>query len=106
MSGPATSGIALPGLRPLASTGGAGEDPARVRELAHQFESLFIAQMLRQMRQSLVMMGDEEEQGEGAKAFSAMTDTVDGELARQLSEAGGMGIADVRSLRQRPCRFP
>ncbi len=54
----------------------------------------FIAQMLRQMRQSMTMMGDEE-QGEGAKTFGAMTDTVDGELARQLSEAGGMGIADV-----------
>jgi murein DD-endopeptidase MepM/ murein hydrolase activator NlpD len=95
MSVPATPGIALPGLRPLASPNGAAEDPARVRELARQFESLFIAQMLRQMRQSMTMMGDEDEQGEGARTFGAMTDTVDGELARQLSEAGGMGIADV-----------
>jgi len=66
-----------------------------VRELAHQFESLFIAQMLRQMRQSMTMMGEDGEEGEGAKTFGAMSDTIDSELARQLSEAGGMGIADV-----------
>jgi Rod binding domain-containing protein len=96
MSNPATSGITLPSsLKPLTSQGGSGEDPARVRELAHQFESLFIAQMLRQMRQSMTMMGDEGEQGEGAKTFGPMSDTIDSELARQLSEAGGMGIADV-----------
>lgn len=96
MGVPETPGVALPpSLRALASSTGAGEDPARVRELAHQFESLFIAQMLRQMRQSMTMMGDESEQGEGAKTFGPMSDTIDSELARQLSEAGGMGIADV-----------
>jgi murein DD-endopeptidase MepM/ murein hydrolase activator NlpD len=96
MSVPETPGVALPSsFRALASSTGAGEDPARVRELAHQFESLFIAQMLRQMRQSMTMMGDEDEQGDGAKTFGPMSDTIDSELARQLSEAGGMGIADV-----------
>jgi len=94
MSAPSTPLSALPGLRPLASNG-ASENPARVRELAHQFESLFIAQMLRQMRQSMTMMGEDGEEGEGAKTFGAMSDTIDSELARQLSEAGGMGIADV-----------
>lgn len=96
MSDATTPGISLPSsLKALTSQGGSGEDPARVRELAHQFESLFIAQMLRQMRQSMTMMGDENEQGEGAKTFGPMSDTIDSELARQLSEAGGMGIADV-----------
>jgi murein DD-endopeptidase MepM/ murein hydrolase activator NlpD len=94
MSAPSTPLSALPGLRPLASNG-ASENPARVRELAHQFESLFIAQMLRQMRQSMTMMGEDGEEGEGAKTFGAMSETIDSELARQLSEAGGMGIADV-----------
>jgi murein DD-endopeptidase MepM/ murein hydrolase activator NlpD len=87
----ATAGIALPGLTPLAPA--SGDSPARVAELAHQFESLFIAQMLRQMRQSLTMAG--EEQGESGKEFGAMTDTIDTQLAQQLSAAGGIGIADV-----------
>lgn len=84
-------GIALPGLTPLASA--PGDSPARVAEMAHQFESLFIAQMLRQMRQSLTMASDEE--GESGHEFGAMTDTIDTQLAQQLSAAGGIGIADV-----------
>src|SRR5262245_48739270 len=87
----ATAGITLPGLVPL--TPAQGDSPARVAELAHQFESLFIAQMLRQMRQSLTMAGDEE--GESGHEFGAMTDTIDTQLAQQLSAAGGIGIADV-----------
>ena len=79
------------GLTPLASA--PGDSPARVAEMAHQFESLFIAQMLRQMRQSLTMAGDEE--GESGHEFGAMTDTIDTQLAQQLSAAGGIGIADV-----------
>jgi murein DD-endopeptidase MepM/ murein hydrolase activator NlpD len=79
------------GMTPLAPA--PGDSPARVAELAHQFESLFIAQMLRQMRQSLTMAGDEE--GENGHQFGAMTDTIDTQLAQQLSAAGGIGIADV-----------
>src|SRR5262245_21294217 len=79
------------GLTPLAPA--PGDSPARVAELAHQFESLFIAQMLRQMQQSLTMAGDEE--GESGHEFGAMTDAIDTQLAQQLSAAGGIGIAAV-----------
>ena len=54
---------------------------------------MFLAQMLRQMRQSMALAGsDEEGDGFGKSAF---TDTFDTELARHLSTSGGLGIADV-----------
>ena len=39
---------------PLSSRG--DESPARVRELAHEFEAMFLAQMLRQMRESMAIV--------------------------------------------------
>jgi Rod binding domain-containing protein len=113
MSDPTPStGIALPpGLRSLTADPGAKDDPKRVAELAHQFEALFIGQMLRQMRQSLTMAGDDEED-KSTQPYGAMTDTMDTELAQKLSQDGGLGIADViiqafaQQLRdaQRTCR--
>jgi murein DD-endopeptidase MepM/ murein hydrolase activator NlpD len=61
-------------------------------ELAHEFESMLILQMLRQMRQSMTEGMDEEEKGLSA---DTMVDMVDGELARQLSRQGGLGLADM-----------
>ena len=90
---PAVTGSPLPGARPLG--GSPPEDAARVRELAHEFEAMFLSQMLQQMRQSLVLAGeDETDSGYGKAAFSDQMDT---ELARQLSTSGGggLGIADV-----------
>ena len=88
MNGPATiSGSQLPGgdLESL--------ERQKAAELAHEFESMLLLQMLRQMRQSaLAEPEDEEEEGYAA---STMIDTVDAELARQLSKAGGIGLADV-----------
>ena len=50
--------------------------------------------MLRQMRQSLTMAGDDEED-KSTQPYGAMTDTMDTELAQKLSQDGGLGIADV-----------
>ncbi len=96
MSVPATTiGIALPpSQRSLTADGSGQDDPKRVAELAHQFESLFIGQMLRQMRQSLTMAGDDEDD-KSSKPFEAMTDQMDTALAQNLSENGGLGIAQV-----------
>lgn len=89
------AGIALPpSQRSLTVDGSGQDDPKRVAELAHQFESLFIAQMLRQMRQSLTMAGDDEDD-KTSKPFEAMTDQMDSALAQNLSENGGLGIAQV-----------
>jgi murein DD-endopeptidase MepM/ murein hydrolase activator NlpD len=58
-------------------------------ELAQEFESMMLLQMLKQMRQA---MADDETREDGLSA-STMLDTVDSELARQLSRAGGFGLA-------------
>lgn len=71
---------------------GAGEDPARVRELAHEFEAMFLAQMLKQMRQSMAFAEEDDGEGFGKAAFA---DTFDTEVARHLSASGGIGIAAV-----------
>jgi murein DD-endopeptidase MepM/ murein hydrolase activator NlpD len=78
----------------LALSRGSEESPARVRELAHEFEAMFLAQMLKQMRQSMAMAEDGQEQGDGF-GKAAFTETFDTELARHLSAGGGIGIASV-----------
>jgi len=88
MNGPATiAGSQLPG------GDRASLERQKAGELAHEFESMLLLQMLRQMRQSAL---DQTEDGE-EEGFSASTmiDTVDAELARQLSKAGGIGLADI-----------
>ena len=76
-------------------------DAAKIREVAHEFESMLLLQMLRQMRQSASLLGDEE--GELGYGADVMRDTIDVELARALSLAGGIGIADIiaRSIGER-----
>lgn len=76
----------------IALSRGVDESPARVRELAHEFEAMFLSQMLKQMRQSMALAGDEEGDGFGKAAF---TETFDTELARHISAGGGIGIAAV-----------
>ena len=73
-----------------------GEDMVKVRELAHEFESMLLLQMIRQMRQSMASSSEsDEESKEFGFGNETMTDTVDTELARQLSLSGGVGVADV-----------
>jgi murein DD-endopeptidase MepM/ murein hydrolase activator NlpD len=83
---------AIGALTPGAPQRGAAENPARVRELAHEFEAMFLAQMLKQMRQSMAFADDQDGEGFGKAAFA---DTFDTELARHLSASGGIGIAAV-----------
>lgn len=65
-------------------------DRAKVVQLAREFESFFVVQMIRQMRQS--MLDEQKEDGLGA---GTMTDTIDVELARQLTHGGGIGLTKV-----------
>jgi murein DD-endopeptidase MepM/ murein hydrolase activator NlpD len=68
----------------------------KTEDLAREFESTMLLQMLKQMRQSMFDEGDEGGEGEGVGlSCSTMLDTVDSELARQLSRAGGVGVADM-----------
>jgi murein DD-endopeptidase MepM/ murein hydrolase activator NlpD len=80
---------------PLRTESRPGEAPsdaerARLSAIAQEFEAMLMLQMVRQMRQSL--LDEQEDQGLGL-GRSAMTDTIDVELARYLAAAGGLGLA-------------
>jgi murein DD-endopeptidase MepM/ murein hydrolase activator NlpD len=83
------------GSRPVSSTPVAGEAPDRraVEEVAREFEAMLLAQMLQQLRDTLAASEDDEEDGLGL-GRQTMAETIDVELARQLSRAGGIGLAD------------
>lgn len=63
---------------------------AQLQRLSHEFEAMFISEMLRGMRQSF--LDGEQEEGLGN---ATMTDTFDAELGQSLSKAGGMGLARI-----------
>jgi murein DD-endopeptidase MepM/ murein hydrolase activator NlpD len=73
-----------------AGSPGAGA-PGSLPDVAQEFEAQFIYQLLRQMRASMSLDTDESG-GFGADTMGA---TIDVELARQLSEHGGMGLAKM-----------
>lgn len=92
--------ITLPSaLKPLRAPEGA-VDPLQLQAVAQEFEAMMLSQMLKQMRQSMVSDEDKDE-GLGF-GTETMTETVDVELARQLSRAGGIGLTSViqRSMTQ------
>src|SRR6185436_18021320 len=64
-------------------------DRAKIKDLAEQFESMLVSQMLRAMRRGM-LSDDEHEEGLGAGAF---TDAMDGQLGLALSRTGGIGLA-------------
>ena len=66
----------------------ADAERVQLQQLSHEFEAMFMSEMLRGMRDSF--LGDEEEEGLGN---ATMTDTFDAELGQSLSKAGGMGLA-------------
>jgi murein DD-endopeptidase MepM/ murein hydrolase activator NlpD len=82
----------IAGPSPSGRTDGPGADAERVQlaRLAHEFEAMFLSEMLRGMRES--MLSDEQDEGLGA---DTMTDTFDGELGVALSKGGGLGLATV-----------
>jgi murein DD-endopeptidase MepM/ murein hydrolase activator NlpD len=67
----------------------------KAKELAQEFESMLILQMLRQMRQSMVDESGEASGEESGLSASTMLDTVDMELSRQLTKQGGLGLSDI-----------
>jgi murein DD-endopeptidase MepM/ murein hydrolase activator NlpD len=71
------------------STGAAesAQTPERLKQLAQQFESVLMAQMLREMRSSI--FDDEKDTG---FASGPLSDTLFSELSLALSRAGGLGL--------------
>ena len=70
----------------------AERDRKALATAAREFEALFLLQMLKQMRQSM-LSEEEEEPGLGS---ATMVDTIDSELARQLAGSSGLsrGLTD------------
>src|SRR4051794_769131 len=78
-----------------ASTAGTGgTDRARVQALSQEFESLMLLQVMRQVRETMTSLGGDDEEAKAVGGdLGAMNDTIDGELARYLSKAGGFGLS-------------
>jgi flagellar protein FlgJ len=64
----------------------------KLGELAAQFESMLMLEMIKQMRQSLLDDGGGDGEGLGNETY---TSTIDSELAMHLSKAGGMGLTPM-----------
>ncbi len=64
---------------------------AQLGELAAQFESMLLLEMIKQMRKSLL---DEQAEGEGL-GNETYSSTIDGELALHLARAGGLGLTPM-----------
>ena len=92
---PLAQGTALDALAKAAQSPSATDaDRAKIKDLAEQFESMLIAQMLKEMRHGM-LSDDEQEQGLGAGTF---IDSMDSQLGLALSRSGGLGLAE--SLRR------
>jgi peptidoglycan hydrolase FlgJ len=63
-------------------------DRDKLVKMAQEFEGMLLLQMVRQMRQSM-LMDDEEDSGLGN---ATMTDTFDVEFANYLAKQGGIGL--------------
>jgi murein DD-endopeptidase MepM/ murein hydrolase activator NlpD len=74
----------------------AAADLRSAEQVAREFEAMLLTQMVQQMREAL--LEEEGEDGEGESlglGRTTMFETIDVELARQLSKAGGIGLARV-----------
>lgn len=67
---------------------GTGAEREQLGELAAQFESMLMLEMIKQMRKSLL---DEQAEGEGL-GNETYSSTIDSELAMHLARAGGLGL--------------
>lgn len=78
----------------------AKDSPEKIRDAAHQFESLLIGQLMRQVREAASLEG-------GDQASAAIMEMAEQQFAQVLSAAGGLGLANliVRGL-DRESRLP
>ena len=65
-------------------------DQDKIRDLAAQFESLLIAQLMKDLQTSMA----DEEKGEDGFDASPLRDAMNSELGLALSRAGGFGLGE------------
>lgn len=75
------------------------QDPAALKEAAKQFESLFTQMLLKSMREANKSFGDSVFGGEQGEMYQ---DMFDDQMAVQLAQGKGLGLADmlIRQLSQ------
>ena len=79
-------------VMPTGSSGDGTGSPARLDNVAQEFEAMLIHQLLKQMREASNWFGTEDED----RLFgNQLLETIDVELARQLAIGGGLGLAEV-----------
>jgi peptidoglycan hydrolase FlgJ len=84
---------ASPALR--ASEPAPRSDAAKVRDVAMQFESMLLAQMLKELQTA--MSGDGDDDKDNTFNLGPLSDVMSTQLSLMLSRAGGMGLADSLS---------
>lgn len=67
------------------------QDDQKLKEVCQQLESVFVHQMLSQMRNAIPSEGYLQP-NQGEKIFQ---DMLDQEYAQKISQAGGIGLADI-----------
>ena len=68
-----------------------GRDPKKLKEVAQQFEAVFIQQMFKEMRNTIPEGGLIER----GNADDVYTQLQDAEAAKVMAEQGGIGLADL-----------
>ncbi len=70
-----------------------GQDPEALRSAAREFESLFLHQLFKSMRQTVLK--DEDSLLDAGMGGEMFTDMLDMEYAKQSAGQGGIGLAEI-----------
>lgn len=66
------------------------QDEGKLKEACQQFESLFLTQMLKEMKKSIP-----KSDGEGNKEKDTYEDMMYEEVAKSMASSGGVGMANI-----------
>jgi flagellar protein FlgJ len=84
-------GVHAAGVTTPTPTGMSPAEERRLRSTAHEIESIFLAHMLKTMRQASGSKGTPLS-GQGQRVYQEMMDE---HLGRALSKGGGLGLSDM-----------
>lgn len=66
------------------------QDEGKLKDACQQFESLFLTQMLKEMKKSIP-----KSEGEGNKEKDTYEDMMYEEVAKSMASSGGVGMANI-----------
>jgi flagellar protein FlgJ len=88
-----TEGTGLQGLSLQNTSGAAHAKDPRLERCAHQFEASLMAELLKPLRETDGLTGEDSDNG-GSGSGGALSGFASESLAGAISERGGFGIAD------------